>query len=151
MKNKTFTERLKEKMEDAGVNETYLSKETGINKQTLSSYIKGERFPSTDSVELIASALNVSPAYLLGWETKEQKDTLEVSIPIIVAAVITLIWIALFGFSLSNPESALIMMAIPVTLFIFFGVLFLYSFYSKYLKAKFHLWMKQFKKKEEVR
>lgn len=49
-----------------------LSKKTGIPKSALHRYATGEtpKIP-LDRLEIIAEALNCSPAYLMGWEEKD--------------------------------------------------------------------------------
>lgn len=59
-----------------------LAKQVGTSKQTIQRYETGviSNIPS-DKIEAIANALGVSPAFIMGWEEKEQ-DTLDIfSIP----------------------------------------------------------------------
>lgn len=61
-------QRLKSAFLSSGKSYSELSTATGIPKATLQRYISGktEKIPM-DALESIASALNVSPAYLMGW------------------------------------------------------------------------------------
>lgn len=64
-----ISDRLLAAMRDADITYVELAKQTGISKSALQRYATGEteKIP-LDRIELIARALNVSAAYLLGWE-----------------------------------------------------------------------------------
>ena len=78
-----FNTRLKEAMNVKRMKQVELSEKTGIGKSSISHYIKGTHSPTTDRVYLIAKALNVSEAWLLGYdvpmtaEEKKEKDKKE--------------------------------------------------------------------------
>lgn len=66
--------RIVKRREELGFSYQDLANRTGINKSTLMRYEKGIiKNLSLDKLELIAKALNVSPAYLMGWEAKDEK------------------------------------------------------------------------------
>lgn len=50
-----------------------VAKVVGVSRQTIQKYETGviSNAPS-DKIELLAKALNTTPAYLMGWEKKEQ-------------------------------------------------------------------------------
>ena len=66
-----FKENLPKIMKEKGINQTNLSKLTGISTKTIQRYIQGESSPDIDNLEKIANALNVSLAKLLGIKTLE--------------------------------------------------------------------------------
>lgn len=67
MKVATFAERLKEAMETRRINQTELHEKTGIGKPSISTYLKGDYQPKQDKVDIIATALSVNPAWLMGY------------------------------------------------------------------------------------
>lgn len=64
----TFAERLKEGLELRNKTRAQLAKETGISEGALSNYYHGKYEPNATNIYLIAKALNVSEAWLLGFE-----------------------------------------------------------------------------------
>ena len=63
-----FAERLSEVMNQRSISLSELSRKTGINKGQLSKYKNGiNKNPSQEIVQVISEALNVSPAWLLGY------------------------------------------------------------------------------------
>jgi len=66
-----FKENLPKIMKEKGINQTNLSKLTGISTKTIQRYIQGESSPDIDNLEKIANALNVPLAKLLGIKTLE--------------------------------------------------------------------------------
>lgn len=64
--------RMFEKIKENNMSYYELSKKTGIPKSALHRYATGEtpKIP-LDRLEIIAEALNCSPAYLMGWEEKD--------------------------------------------------------------------------------
>ncbi len=65
-----FSERLKEYMAAAGINQTQLSKLTGINKSSICEYLSGSYEPKSRNIIKIANALNISPEYFLNLHDK---------------------------------------------------------------------------------
>ena len=63
-----FRKRLQESMGERGVNQSALSRETGVDRSTLSQLLAEEnlRMPRADTVAAIAQALQVSSDWLLG-------------------------------------------------------------------------------------
>lgn len=78
MKREKLCNRLTEAMEIRGLRAVDLIDRTGIPKVTLSYYMSGKTEPKNDRVYIIAKALDVSEAWLLGFDvpmyrTDEQK------------------------------------------------------------------------------
>ena len=63
-----FKTRLKEALEEKGKNYTDFAKELGVSKQTISAWLKGERSPKSPTATQVALKLNVSPAWLSGFD-----------------------------------------------------------------------------------
>lgn len=45
-----------------------LARKSGINKGTISKYLKGDYLPKQNNIGVIAKALDVSPAWLMGYD-----------------------------------------------------------------------------------
>ena len=65
--------RLKEAMELKGFRQVDLVKKTQINKALISRYLSNQVEPQTDNIYLMAQALNVNPAWLMGLNVPMQK------------------------------------------------------------------------------
>lgn len=65
-------ERIKRRREALNINQTELAQKVSATKQTIYTYENGivTNIPS-DTIELIATTLGVSPAYLMGWDDYE--------------------------------------------------------------------------------
>ena len=72
MKNK-----IKECRQVAGMSQKELSKLVGVTDQAIAYYEHGDREPSLEMWEKLATALNVIPAYLVGWSDNPMCQTLE--------------------------------------------------------------------------
>lgn len=68
MEKRELKDRLAEGLELRGMRATDLAEKTGINKTTISYYINGKTVPRSSKLYLIAQALNVSEAWLLGYD-----------------------------------------------------------------------------------
>ena len=64
--------RIKNRRQEMHMTLEDLSRKTGVSRQTIFRYESGEikNIPS-DKIEAIASALVVSPAYIMGWKEEE--------------------------------------------------------------------------------
>ena len=71
-KMQDIMKRMKTRREELNMSYQTLSEKVGISKSTLKRYETGyiKNMP-VDKLEEIADALNVSPAYLMGWETSK--------------------------------------------------------------------------------
>lgn len=65
---KDFTERLKTALDESGMTAADLARKSGINKGTISKYLHGGFIPKQSTIGTLATALNVSPAWLLGFD-----------------------------------------------------------------------------------
>lgn len=65
MNKEQFTYRLKYAMKLKNITQYSLSKNSGINKGSLSSYMNGKYLPKQDKIYLIASILKVNPEWLM--------------------------------------------------------------------------------------
>lgn len=68
MERVELKDRLKEAMELRGLRSVDLVDKTGIPKVTVSYYLSGKTTPRTDNLYKIAQALDVSEAWLLGYD-----------------------------------------------------------------------------------
>ncbi len=80
MEKKDIRDRLREAMELRGLRAVDLVERTGIPKGTISYYLSGHTQPKADRLYLIARALDVSEAWLLGYDVaihrpEKQKKT----------------------------------------------------------------------------
>lgn len=77
-KKSELKDRLREALDSAGMRPIELSEATGIPKSMISYYLNGKTKPKADRIYTISQALNVSEAWLLGYDvpknrTAEQK------------------------------------------------------------------------------
>lgn len=70
---KTTAERIREGMEIRSLKQADLVEMTGISKGSLSSYISGRYIPKQTNVYLIAKALNVNEAWLMGLDVPMER------------------------------------------------------------------------------
>lgn len=76
-----FAARLKRAMDVRKMKAVELSEKTGIDKGSISNYLKGRYFPKNDKIYLMASALSVNPAWLNGID--QRLNTVEGLEPVI--------------------------------------------------------------------
>ena len=69
----TTADRISEAMKLRDIRQADLVKKTGISKGALSSYISGRYVPKQNNVYLIAQALDVSEAWLMGGDVPMQR------------------------------------------------------------------------------
>ena len=65
--------RIRECRKAAGMSQAELGNQVGFADNTISNYEKGLREPTLEVWERLASALHVSPAYLVGWSNKKEE------------------------------------------------------------------------------
>lgn len=70
----TFSNRLNTAMRLRNIKATELSEKTGIAKSSLSEYINGKYEAKQDGVFLLARALNVNEAWLMGLDVPMERD-----------------------------------------------------------------------------
>ncbi len=71
-----FSERLNQTLKSQGVTQAQLSSRTGIPKSAISQYLSGKFSPKQDRVYLICKVLNVSPAWITGYDAAASGKTL---------------------------------------------------------------------------
>lgn len=69
------SDRIKQAMEIRDIKQTDLVEMTGISKGALSSYISGRYVPKQNNIYLLAKALNVSEAWLMGADVPMKRTT----------------------------------------------------------------------------
>ena len=69
----TFANRLNSAMKIRNIKATELSEKTGISKSSLSEYINGKYEAKQDGVYLLAKALNVNEAWLMGLDVPMER------------------------------------------------------------------------------
>ena len=62
-----FKDRLREALELRQMTAAELSRKSGVDKGSISNYLKGKFIPKHSSIFEMARALDVSPSYLLGF------------------------------------------------------------------------------------
>lgn len=78
----TFAVRLQKLLEIKGISKAELSRITGINKSSLTHYVKGDWEGKQDAVYAIARATDVSEAWLMGYDvpmTQKESRKLEIA------------------------------------------------------------------------
>lgn len=66
--------RLRQAMDYKGVNAAELSGKTGITKSAMSYYLSGRSEPKANRLYVIAKALDVSEAWLLGYDVPSDRE-----------------------------------------------------------------------------
>lgn len=77
MNNMNFSEKLAQAIKLNGITQSDLSAKTGISPSSISDWLNGKYVPKQDKIYMLATALNVKPSYLLGYDDREpaqQKD-----------------------------------------------------------------------------
>ncbi|EHR33477.1 helix-turn-helix domain-containing protein [Helcococcus kunzii] len=68
IKKEDFPSRLKKIMNDRKISQAELSKITKITASSISDWLNGKYEAKQDKIDIIATALNISPAWLLGYD-----------------------------------------------------------------------------------
>lgn len=68
-----FKDRLREAMASRGMKAVELSMKTGVPKSAISFYLAGKSEPKTDRHYIIAKALDVSEAWLMGYDVAMER------------------------------------------------------------------------------
>lgn len=69
----TTAVRMNKALEVRGMKRIELSEKTGICRGTISNYANGKYIPKQNAIYLIAKALNVSEAWLMGYDVDMEK------------------------------------------------------------------------------
>lgn len=67
--------RIEESLYKSGLTQIELSKKTGIHKGLISKYVKGQVLPKSNNADIIAKALGVSTAWLMGFDVDMKRET----------------------------------------------------------------------------
>ena len=70
-----FAKRLKQILHEKGLKQTDLARMTGIDKSLISNYLSGKYKAKQDNLYLIAKAVNVSEAWLMGYDTDRARTS----------------------------------------------------------------------------
>lgn len=73
MNKERLQDRLQEAMDRRGLRAVDLVEKTGIPKGTLSYYLSGKTEPKSDRVYILAQALDVNEAWLLGYDVPMER------------------------------------------------------------------------------
>lgn len=76
-KKDSISFRLVRAMKERGMKQADLVEQTGIGKSSLSQYIAGKYEPKADKIYLLAKALNVSEAWLMGYDVPMERDEMQ--------------------------------------------------------------------------
>lgn len=79
-----ISRRLAEALQLRSVTQTELSKRTGIDKGSISHYLKGDYTPTKERLTKIAVALQVSPVWLMGYDIPYQMPLMPVEDTIMI-------------------------------------------------------------------
>lgn len=78
----SFSERLRQCLENnSSLSATMLAEQIGLSKQAISMYLSGQRKPKRPTVKVIADALNVNEAWLVGYDVPMEKNAETTSQP----------------------------------------------------------------------
>ena len=69
-----FKERLNEALKMNNMNKQKLCDISGVNKGTISKYYNYKLVPKIETIETLAKALNVNPAWLMGYDVQMMKS-----------------------------------------------------------------------------
>ncbi len=76
----TFSKRLKQCLENnSALTATLLAEQVGLSKQAISMYLSGARKPKRPTIKVIADALNVNEAWLIGYDVPMKKEVAHTS------------------------------------------------------------------------
>lgn len=70
----TFASRLRELLDQKGLSQAQLSQLSGVSKSSITHYLKGDWEGKQDTVYALASAANVSEAWLMGYDVPMEKS-----------------------------------------------------------------------------
>lgn len=79
-KTATFAQRLREGLDLRGMKQIELATRSGISKYSISHYLKGDWEGKQDAVYELARTLNVSEAWLMGYDVPAERSAPKVSV-----------------------------------------------------------------------
>lgn len=74
IKHLKTSKRLKEAMAAKNINASTLSRKSGVSEASVSQYINGSHAPSNIAAGKMATVLNCSPLYLMGFDIEEKNS-----------------------------------------------------------------------------
>ena len=74
MKYEITAKRIREAMQDKGMSQQELADISKIGKSSISHYVNGTNEPGNKSAYMLAKALDVNPAWLMGLEVNKKID-----------------------------------------------------------------------------
>lgn len=77
MKTSNTSKRLKELMSLKNLRQVDIAEKTGLGKSAISQYVSGKITPKQDKVYILADGLNVSPAWLMGYDVPMDRSSRE--------------------------------------------------------------------------
>ena len=72
--------RLNEALTLRNMTRNELAEKSGINKGTISRYLRGETIPRSLAIGRIARALDINPAWVLGYDVPMEGDSMPIEI-----------------------------------------------------------------------
>lgn len=81
MKQSDFANRLSQALEARGMKAADLSKKTKVAEGTISCYINGRYEAKQNRVQVFAEALNVNPAWLMGYDVPMEMESRQPAVP----------------------------------------------------------------------
>ena len=78
----TFQKRLQERMDELGFRQADLAERTGLSKSRISHYINGRYEAKQEALYLLAKALDVNEAWLMGHDVPKERSISEVHLPL---------------------------------------------------------------------
>lgn len=74
-------ERIKTALQIRGMSAAELSRKSGLDKGSISNYLKGKYLPKQSAIGVMASALHVSPAWLMGYDVEMESNEIKTDEP----------------------------------------------------------------------
>ena len=75
MKISNSRNRIKELLNIYGDKQFEMAKKTGLSKSAITRYINGDNVPNQESIDKIAKAYNVNPAWIMGYDIDMEKKS----------------------------------------------------------------------------
>lgn len=75
MKTSNSRNRIQELLSIYGDRQFEMAKKTGLSKSAITRFVNGENIPNQESIDKIAKAYNVNPAWLMGYDVDMEKKS----------------------------------------------------------------------------
>lgn len=75
MKTSNSRIRIQELLTISGDRQFEMAKKTGLSQSAITRFLKGEHIPNQESIDRIAKAYNVNPAWLMGYDVDMEKKS----------------------------------------------------------------------------